>query len=88
VGNLAPDNKILCFDHEVSSFGLGRIAHAYNPSYLRDGDREGYCLKPIPAKSNQDSISVNNSGMMVHTCDPRYAKDRRIEAQGWFRTKT
>jgi hypothetical protein len=48
------------------------VAHSCNPKYSKDGDQEGHNLRPAQAKSYRESISTNELGMVVCTCQPSY----------------
>jgi hypothetical protein len=62
------------------------VAHACNVSR----DQEDYGPRPVWAKGEQDPISTNKPGMVVHTCVSIYERGigRRNMVGGWPWTKT
>jgi hypothetical protein len=57
--------------------GTGAVAHAYNPSYSGNGDREDHDSRAAQAKSLKDPISINKPGMVAGICDLWYTGSRR-----------
>jgi hypothetical protein len=57
---------------EELSHGPCMIAHPCNASYSRGRDQELPISRPAQAKSYQDPISTNYSGVVVCTCHPSY----------------
>jgi hypothetical protein len=56
------------------------VAYVYNPSYARGQDGR-IKFKASPSKTVMETpISKNEPGVVVYTCNPRYAEggDRRI----------
>jgi hypothetical protein len=48
----------------------------------REAETGRIVVRTTQAKSKQDPISINNLGMLVHTCDPNYAGGCRLEDFG------
>jgi hypothetical protein len=57
------------FDFKKFSGRLGMMVHTYNPSYS-GGRNQELGSRPGLAKSQQDPISTNKTGVMAHTCNP------------------
>jgi hypothetical protein len=64
--------------------------HIDNPHYLGGGDQEDHSSRSVWAKSQQNSISTNKLGVMVHACHPNYAGriGRKITVQGQLQPKS
>jgi hypothetical protein len=60
------------------------MAHDYNPNYSEDRDQEGHHSRPAGAKNQQDPISTNTPGMVVHTYHPSYTGDVNSFVYFWW----
>jgi hypothetical protein len=61
-------SKMLYLKKKKKKVGLGTVTHIYNPSCLRDRDKEDHSLRSAWAKSLWDPLSTSKKlGMLTHT---------------------
>jgi hypothetical protein len=58
-----------------NGFGVGMVAHAYNPSYSKGGYWEKITVPGLPGEKvikTPPLMSINKSGVVVCTCNPSW----------------